>query len=211
MYRFILKNFTQVLQNSATHWVALYNWVFQRIVYHPIRSTAWGWIWYWIISKVKSNTVRKIITLNKAFWKPMGGWFWQNHHREGRQIHIQDVCLFHWEKSAISSRMEVVQCNQPYTKWLAGVPWEWWHIVDSVLVSIAGRLGIHNAKAKLVFVNINPCCWQAHIQPPVLPKWPPSSWAYWARVEMAGERGWLTSTIWVNWLLRFTSAEAVLW
>lgn len=52
------------------------------------------------------------------------------------------------KKSAISSRMEVVQSNQPYTKWLADVPWEWWHIVDLVLVSIAGRLGIHNGHSQ---------------------------------------------------------------
>lgn len=48
---------------------------------------------------------------------------------------------FHEEQSAIPSMMEIVQCNQPSTKWLADVPWKWWHTVDSVLVSDGSRLG----------------------------------------------------------------------
>lgn len=89
-----------------------------------------------MISMVKCNIVWKIVSLNEAFWKWMGGGFGKT--ITGRKdTHIQDMCLFH---SYFFLDEESCPMKSAFPQWLVDIPWEWWHIVDSVLVLVAGIL-----------------------------------------------------------------------
>ena len=69
-----------------------------------------------------------ILMVNEAFYMPINGGAGR---KQGRQIHIQNTCLFQREQIAAPSMMEE-----------AKYPTEWCHIRGSALVSIAGRLSI---------------------------------------------------------------------
>ena len=61
--------------------------------------------------------------------------------------------------------MKVIQCKQPANQMADCSPWEWCHIGDSVLVSMAGWLAEHSlvAIARLALVNGSPCCHRDYI------------------------------------------------
>lgn len=80
--------------------------------------------------------------------------------------------------------MEVTQCNQPSTKRLADVLWEWWHIMDSVLASMLVGLALSNEWSQTDLCEQSPCCW-FHVKPLLLPQCHPhllgNGWNGWVK------------------------------
>lgn len=83
---------------------------------------------------------------------------------EGRKVPIQSSYPFHWEQSAATSVMEVIQCNQSAPRWLASssfphycpqgmVPYQ-----DLAWVSTGGRLGLSSSYSQISVVRRNTCC-----------------------------------------------------
>lgn len=75
-------------------------------------------------------------------------WQWIRHSaktqsiacREGKSMSKVGVCYYK-NKTLPLPLIDVVQYNQPSTRWLADHPKKWYHTGNSVLVSAAGRLG----------------------------------------------------------------------
>lgn len=62
--------------------------------------------------------------------------------RVRKRNNIQHKHLFQWEQKMAPSMMEMINCNQPDTRWLAGSPWEWFNFRNSLLIFALGRMSI---------------------------------------------------------------------
>ena len=82
---------------------------------------------------------------------------------QGRQIHIQNKCLsIPVRKNTALSMMEVVQCNQSATRYLANYPREWCYIKGSVLVSVLEDWALNSGFCQVSldewkFMFLSPC------------------------------------------------------
>lgn len=61
------------------------------------------------------------VSRSYVLWAHKWRW-WQKHYRQGRQIHIQNMCLFLWGWISASSVLGEVLSNQPVPRWRTGPP-----------------------------------------------------------------------------------------